>query len=584
MNDAHRDRLSSVARLSLVLLAFALPFETLLFSAGPLRVTSLEALLALVVLPTALVLARGGLRPAGPIRWTFPRSWLALWTLFVVGILLSTLLAPEHQLNAAKASARILSGMALALCIPFLLHSSEDILRVVIALLLGGFISVVAGFVEIETGAGLAALNIFRVAPTSVGPFIRLTGSFDHANQTAMFLEATLPLLLALTLILQRRRSWLSVATGSGLVIWLQAAIFTYSRASIATICLSGLVVAVLLWRRDHAHDGRGMRNLGRSLPWAVLAGGIVVFFGLNALFDPVVRMRLRTEGDNEWYALDFDVPETLTVDAGQTVTTTITVRNEGALTWTSAAPIIVQLGGHWYLPEDDQSLAFQPRWRLPEPVSPGEAVTMRVGLRAPLNSGVYRFHWDMVQEHVTWFSYKNGVRASTLIRVEHSTAPAPPQDATQLALSRVVEAPADLAPIPGRRTLWRIAAEELLQRPLFGIGMDNFRLIYGRDLDFQQWNISIHTNSWYVEFLVSLGFLGALPFFAWMMLVGLEMVRALRHPQVTVWRAALAFSLLAFFLHGAVDYFLSANSTGLLFWLLSGLWVMVDNEPASVV
>jgi O-antigen ligase len=83
---------------------------------------------------------------------------------------------------------------------------------------------------------------------------------------------------------------------------------------------------------------------------------------------------------------------------------------------------------------------------------------------------------------------------------------------------------------------------------------------------------------------VVSLGLLGAIPFFAWAVLFGLSFVRVLRRPQVTVWQVALAASLMTFFIHGAVDYFLSANSTGLLFWLLSGLWVMVDKETVSVV
>lgn len=605
MTRALSRRLESVARLFLALLAFSLPYETIVFAAGPLQVSSLELLLALVVLCTLALIV--GQKRWQKERWfRFPRLWLVLWALFVLALLASTALAPEHSVNAAKAGARLLSGMVLALCAPQLLRGPRDILWVVVPLLLGGVLSVTAGLVEVWQSQALSILDSFRVTPTSVGPFIRLTGSFDHANQAAMFLEATVPLLVLVVLVVYRWRRRLAVVPAVVALLWLQALISTYSRTALVAVFASSMAVAVLLWSRRLVPGAR-MRAVWQRLsaavsagvsvatagktsnsagarPWVALAMTLALLVALNALLDPVMRMRFTTEGDNEWYNLSFDAPQTLTVDAGHTVTTTITVHNEGDLTWSSSPPTVILLGGHWYLPEHDISLAYSPRWELPHAVAPGEAVTMQVNLQAPLQEGPYQFRWDLIHEGVLWFSYKNGVRTRTIVTVEETSEPGTPLPETEAALTQLVEAPPDLAPIPDRRTLWRIAAQELRQRPLLGIGLDNFRLIYGRALDYEQWNDTIHTNNWYIEMLVSLGLLGALPFFAWMALVGLGIVVALRRPRVTLWHAALAAGLLAYFLHGALDYFLSANATALLFWLLAGMWVVVENEPRAGV
>jgi hypothetical protein len=424
---------------------------------------------------------------------------------------------------------------------------------------------------------------------------MRLTAGFDHANQAAMYLEATAPLLVAVLMLSFGHRSTVRAAlieivrrTGvSGdnspgvvgkflascialfllvaLLVWLQAIIATYSRAALIAMVASMLATIVVSTRR---------RDLW---PFAALGVTLVVLVAFNTLFDPVVRMRWQTEGDNEWYQTTFDAPAVLTVDAGHTVTTTISVRNDGILTWSSDPPFRIRAGGHWYSPDTDSSLAYRPRWVLPQTVHPGETLTMQVALLAPLRAGQYEFRWDIVQEDVTWFSYKTGVRTSTSVTVlPSSSTPTPRLPETEQALNRVVQPPPDLAPIPDRRTLWRIALEESTERPLLGIGTDNFRLIHGRSLGYEQWNETIHTNNWYVEMLVSFGLLGTLPFLGWMVLLGQDAIMTVRRRRRDVWHVALAAGLMTFYVHGVFDYFLSSNGTGLLFWLLCGLWVAI--------
>lgn len=564
--------LHNLALFSLALLAFSLPFETILFTLGPLQLSNLELLLALVLLSTvALVVARRHWQERGWLR--FPRAWLALWALVALALLLSTLLAPEERLNAAKGSARLLSGMALALCVPQILRPRAAIVWIVAPLLVGGFLAALVGLLELSASSALVVLEPFRIMPTAAGPYMRLTSSFDHANQAAMFLEATAPLLVAALLVTFRRRKTIFVTALALLLLvaallWLQAIIGTYSRAAIVTVIASSAALVLLSPRRK------------RAWPWAALGLSLTALVALNAFLNPVVRMRWQTEGDNEWYRMQLEAPPALTVDAGHIVTTTIALYNEGIMTWTSDPPIVINAGGHWHIPETGTSLDYRPRWPLPQTVRPGESLTMQVALQAPLRPGSYEFRWDIVQEDVTWFSYKTGNRASTQVTVRPASVAAPPQTPEiELALNREVQAPPDLAPIPDRRTLWRIALQEVAGHPLLGIGMDNFRLIHGRSLGYELWNDTIHTNNWYVEMLVSVGLLGALPFFGWMVLLGIDGATVLRRPRPDVWRVALAGGLLAYFLHGALDYFISSNSTGLLFWLLCGLWVAMRRQ-----
>jgi O-antigen ligase len=127
---------------------------------------------------------------------------------------------------------------------------------------------------------------------------------------------------------------------------------------------------------------------------------------------------------------------------------------------------------------------------------------------------------------------------------------------------------------IPDRITLWRVGVQAFRMHPWTGIGLNNFRLIYGRFLGLQEWNATVHSNNLYLEILVSLGLAGALPFFAWLgALVG-DIRRTLARTGPDWLSLSLGTALLAYLAHGLLDYFLLFHATGLLFWLLVGLWI----------
>jgi O-antigen ligase len=190
----------------------------------------------------------------------------------------------------------------------------------------------------------------------------------------------------------------------------------------------------------------------------------------------------------------------------------------------------------------------------------------------APVEPGKYEFEWDLVQEGVVWFSLRNGMHVTSAVTVLS------PSDETVIDREpdEFTSARPAVRPIPGRPVLWSIAGRLFLERPFFGIGLDNFRLTYGTVMGWEAWNNSIHTNNWYVETAVSVGLLGSIPFFGWLGLLGLEMFNYIRHRRINVWQIALICGLLAYLIHGLLDYFLLFNGTGLLFWILVGMWMVL--------
>ncbi|MBP8001649.1 MAG: O-antigen ligase family protein [Chloroflexi bacterium] len=556
--------------IALLLLAFSLPFELdrPLLTVGPLAITNVEVLLALTIALTALTVVR---RP-WQLLWP-PRYWL--WLIFFAGgLLVSTVFAPMHQLNALKASLRLLTGILLALTTLPIVQSRRQSYAVAGALLGGGIAAAAIGFAETLTGTEFAWLSWWRGKVTVAGPFIRLTGPFDYANQTAMFIEATLPLLLAFIWWVVYRswpRSWrMTVAVGLGLVFlgYLQASFLTFSRASFATLFLVSGGMGVWCYYRQPP----GRQQQGRW--WLGFAAATLIGVGLNSIINSGFRLRLQTATQEEWYRASFVVPDHLEMKANETTSVTLTLANEGSLVWRSDGLPPIILAARWVNPVNQQQFG-QLRWPLPHPLNPGQLVTLTVPVKAPANAGPYELHWDLVQENVTWFSYQSGLVVVTKVEVSSGTAEAP---------AVVVGSPAweYPAPIPDRQTLWRLAGQLWWERPLTGIGLDNFRLIYGERLSLKNWNTTIHTNNWYIEILVTTGLVGAMPFFIWLACLVIDIGQQTRRPGITMWQVALAAAILTFLVHGLLDFFLLFSATGLLFWLLIGLWVREKQQYAS--
>lgn len=561
--------LHRLSLLTLTLLALSLPFEleTPLLAVGPLLLTNVELLLGVVLILAAISWRRQTPRRLPPL----PKSWWALLATFVAALFISAVLAPAYRGNALKAALRTASGLALGSATLHLVRNRRDLYWVAGGLIGGGLLAAALGVAEIGRGADFIWLSLFRRTPTVAGPFLRLSGPFDYANQAAMYMEATLPLLLVLGWGAWRRgerfKTFLAAVT---FLLYAEAAILTFSRASFATIILAHGIIALLLWRRRR-------REIDRApLPFAATAVAVTILIVAHALLNPVFRLRFASESDNAWYQARFEAPAKLNLVAGEERPVVIRITNEGVFTWHSAGSTPINLAVRWVDQDKAQELQQRPRWPLPRPVAPGEKIIMEVPLRAPRQAGEYRLVWDLVQEHVIWFSAKTGRETSSMVTVastEEGAMAITGETKTEREGAEEFEAAWQYAaPVPGRRTLWSAAWRQWRERPLLGIGLDNFRLRYGEVLGYESWNQSIHTNNWYIEMLVSLGLLGALPFLAWLGLLTVDIVRLPRR-ATDLWPAAIGAGLIAYIIHGLLDYFLLFNATALLFWLLVGLW-----------
>jgi hypothetical protein len=567
--------LSRLPLWSLTLLAFSLPFELdePLWRVGPLAVTNVELLLAVTLLLTAVPIIQ-----TRQIRWP-DRYWL--WLLpFGLALLLAAAVAPAYRGNALKAGLRLMSGILLALATLQIVRHPRDAYWVAIALLVGGLTAVFIGMGESVRNQPFDWLTPLRNQITVAGEYLRLTGTFDYANQAAMFIEATVPFLLALAWAMRRgaeeRRSggageMLLLPSAPLLLLflltllYLQATILTFSRGSFVTIILVSLLLAVwlVLGRMGIAETGKKRM----ALWWFLLAVVTAVLAAASLIYSSGFRLRLQSGNEEQWYLAHLEAPPVLETAANRANKVPVTVTNAGKLVWRSEDTPPILLGARWINTETEQEHG-QPRWPFVEPVRPGETVEMLVSIKAPAEPGTYTLYWDVVQENVTWFGSKTRSYAETAVTVT------PGSDEPQVIEETTGPGWGYNLPIPNRRTLWLLAWQMFQERPLLGIGFDNFRLTYGPRLDATALaNTTIHTNNWYLEMLVSLGLVGAVPFLIWLLWLGLDLLRQTWRADITMWQVAIAAGLLAFLIHGFLDFFLLFNATGLLFWLLAGLW-----------
>jgi hypothetical protein len=91
-------------------------------------------------------------------------------------------------------------------------------------------------------------------------------------------------------------------------------------------------------------------------------------------------------------------------MEAGQSTTVAVTMRNTGSATWTTGGTNPYRLGSQ--NPQDNRRWGLG-RVELPvATVPPGTEVTFRFDVQAPSTTGTYNFQWRMVQELVEWFGY----------------------------------------------------------------------------------------------------------------------------------------------------------------------------------
>ena len=353
-------------------------------------------------------------------------------------------------------------------------------------------------------------------------------------------------------------------------VVLVQAVVLTASRAAWWTV--AGLLAVLLV---------AGVR-LSRPLrgPVVVVCLALMLFTLGGWGGGGLLALRLLASNEATWLSAEFANPPTaLTMPTGTVTTVPMTVRNTGRRDWPPLGPNPVNLSYHWVAPDGPEILLWDgARTWLPDTVAVGDTVTLSALIDSRVPPGRYRLQWDLVQEHIAWFSTLGAPTATTWIDVEQW------DDAPVIA-----ELPPPITSIyrkrPSRRTLWAAAVEMWAERPLFGIGPDQFRHQVGAYLDLATFDNRTHASSLYVETLVGQGLVGLLALLALLAAVTRTVARGWHRVDELAPRVlglGLALGVLAYVAHGAVDHFLAFTPTYGLFWLLTGLTVRLFGPEAT--
>lgn len=502
-----------------------------------LEVTLLEAVAGLVLV-VLFVAHRSELRErvrAGPLA-------LLCLSGYALVHAASAALAEEQRQLAWKFAAR----MAVMAVFGWLVAAAPAPARrrALAALVVSG---AVVALLAVAEGMGLRGLDPvlahFRETPFNVGGSRRATAGSEYPNQAAAFLMYAL---LAWAGLSQARRPWLALSLSALLSAGM---LFTYSRGALVA-CGLGLLAA-LAAARSRPGQARGPRLALFAL---VLAAAVFAASG------EVFRLRLESEGTSTWYGARYEPEDaTLTFAPREARRLRVRVTNAGRKTW--ARQEAFHLSYHWYHPER-RTLQDGGRTELPVDVPPGASVLLEAEVVAPDLLGRYRLVWDMVHEDTTWFSGQ-GVRPVVVDAFIGRPGEPVPGPASQLP-------PASLGWRPSRAELWRIALEMWGTHPVWGVGPDNFRWLYGRYAGEPFWDTRVFANNILLEAAATTGSLG-------LVALALTFMAALRASYRGLMAAPDASTLALFGMtvavlaHGLVDYVLAFTGHYLFLGFLVG-------------
>ena len=297
----------------------------------------------------------------------------------------------------------------------------------------------------------------------------------------------------------------------------------------------------------------------------AAIALGIGLQFVASRSFD-ALRLRMSTEGQDEWYRATFDAPLRMEIPVGGTIKVPLSVTNSGRVRWEPDRSPRIRLSYHWLLADDDRVVSWEGlRTDFASAVEPGQTVSVVAEVEAPPQPGVYRLLWDLEEERRLWFSTEPNAALFT------SRAAVTGHQGAGLDPASFKAFPKSGAR-PGRFVLWRAAGRMLADRPWTGVGPDNYRLLYGGYAGLANADERVHSNNLYLEILVSGGLVAGLVL-AWigwrLAMVSWGAVAPLAvHPAAPGIVAAVA----ALAVHGLFDAFLAFTATYVLTAITIGL------------
>lgn len=589
------NRLHQAGYWSLIVLALALPFEATqhpLLRSSLVVVTNLKVVVYVVVTIALVTLAPQALQFIREVAAGVPsttnylyrrRVAVGLFAALVLICVLSSLLATQKR-EGLKWTLDVVFGGLIWLAVPLWVSDDPDrrIERITRAFVVGAVIAAVIGLFEVGIGTDFAQhLLWFKAKPTSAGPYLRLSGTFEYANIAALYFElalafAVIELVRAVVAGREERVAvalWL-VAVG----VLFAAVLLTYSRGALLGL-VAAIVACAFSVRRSRLIAL--LRSRGRSFLAVGSALGLLMI--IVVLSSPSLTiLRVASESDQDWYRAAYSSSLPTTMEAGGQLSLPVTVTNLGPLPWSARGQHPYHLSYHWLRPSGHVVVFDAARASLPSDVPAGQSRRVIVPLRAPATPGRYLLVWDMVQENVAWFSLKTARYQVHPVRIVGHAV----KSIQEYGPATLPTAPSQ----PGRRALWAAAVRMLVSHPLLGVGPDGFRLNYGRYARPKQrsWDTRVFANSLPVEIFADLGIVGGTMFWVFLAAALWTLLSIVRSGEVAAWwQLALVGSVAAFLGHGLVDYILGSDAIFFLFWLLCGLVgaaVGTSREPRELL
>jgi len=511
---------------------------------------------ALLAVLAAWVAAAFWFQQRPPLRTPLTLPWVTV----LVTSAIAAALAPADRMNAFHMVARFGLGFGVFLVTVSGVSTPDRLRRVVIsAAAVGVVISVLVVFEFLGNGFVLRILRTFRPGIAVVGSQVRAAGPFQYPTIASMYLEIVFAFTLGLLPVAVVEKRWWAVAALVGVLgVIAEGIVLTFTRAGLLTMGGAILVVAIAGYRRG---------GFDRATLAVVLVGLVVAVEIFTSRSADMLRLRMTTESQDDWYHAEIDAPLNVSLKTGSVTTVPINVTNTGLVTWDPAAEHPFRFSYHW-LREDGVRVAEWEGMRtlLPSAVPPGGTVQLGASVRAPGEPGRFRLLWDVEQQDQLWFSSEpKAVLVETGASVEGPLV-------TLLPVSQIQFIPHQNAR-PGRAVLWRAALRMIAAHPLTGVGPDNFRLEYGDYAGIANADSRVHSNNMYLEVLAGTGILGGLAFL-WLAWGASGRILALCLRRDLALGAGVAAAGLAIAAHGIVDAFLGFTATYILIAITLGLAV----------
>jgi hypothetical protein len=373
-----------------------------------------------------------------------------------------------------------------------------------------------------------------------------------------MVLELCLPFMFVWTC--TARSASARYALGCATLAAACALFLTFSRAGL----VAGLAAAAVLV----LGLSDGGRAWTRRLGILGLSGAGVSLLIIPAAVNAQLLDRFASELLLVTYHATYDVPPTLTARPAALELVPIRVSNLGPTVWSATGPRRFGLGYHIWSADGLPITYDGEAAPLPADVPPGGTIEVAGRLRVP-GPGTYRIQWDALQEGVGWFSWAENQSAWTTVTVDgNAGADGSPRRAPGGA--------AVLPPTFNRIFAWMTAWRMVLDRPVLGVGPDNYRWRFGDYSGLTLSHIGVHAHNIYLEWLADGGIIGLLAS-AWF---SLELFRASLRGVTDarsgssdrLWRLAIVAALTAWFTHGLLDDFFRYTPTLVAFCMIAGL------------